>query len=91
MRELMREIQLKPTEAEYKVTIITAADRLNVQAANAFLKTLEEPPGKSVLILLLTAPQRILETIQSRCLHLNFFGDGIGLAPPRANGMARAF
>jgi DNA polymerase-3 subunit delta' len=76
MRELMREIQLKPTEAEYKVAIIVAADRLNVQAANAFLKTLEEPPAKSVLILLSTEPQRILETILSRCLRLNFFGEG---------------
>jgi DNA polymerase-3 subunit delta' len=72
MRELMREIQLKPTEAEYKVAIIAAADRLNTQAANAFLKTLEEPPAKSVLILLSTEPQRILETILSRCLRLNF-------------------
>jgi DNA polymerase-3 subunit delta' len=72
MRELMREIQLKPAEAEYKVAVIVAADRLNVQAANAFLKTLEEPPSKSVLILLSTEPQRILETILSRCLRLNF-------------------
>jgi DNA polymerase-3 subunit delta' len=76
MRELMREIQLKPTEAEYKVAVIVGADRLNVQAANAFLKTLEEPPPKSVLILLSTEPQRILETILSRCLRLNFAGEG---------------
>ena len=75
-RELMREIQLKPAEAEYKVAIIVAADRLNAQAANAFLKTLEEPPAKSVLILLSTEPQRILETILSRCLRLNFSGEG---------------
>ena len=81
-RELMREIQLKPTEAEYKVAIIAGADRLNVQAANAFLKTLEEPPGKSVLILLSTEPQRILETILSRCLRLNFFGEGTRLPDP---------
>jgi DNA polymerase-3 subunit delta' len=76
MRELMREIQLKPAEAEHKVAIIAGADRLNAQAANAFLKTLEEPPAKSVLILLSTEPQRILETILSRCLRLNFYGDG---------------
>src|SRR5271170_6380223 len=61
-RDLMQQIQLKPTEAEHKVAIIVAADRLNPQAANAFLKTLEEPPAKSVLILLSTEPQRILET-----------------------------
>ncbi|HLZ54725.1 MAG TPA: DNA polymerase III subunit [Verrucomicrobiae bacterium] len=72
MRDLMREIQLKPAEAEWKAAIIAAADRLNPQAANAFLKTLEEPPAKSVLILLSTEPQRILETILSRCLRLNF-------------------
>src|SRR5271156_1240686 len=75
-RELMREIQLKPTETGFKVAIIAAADRLTPKAANAFLKTLEEPPQKSVLILLSTEPQRILETILSRCLRLNFSGDG---------------
>jgi DNA polymerase-3 subunit delta' len=69
-------VNLKPTEAEYKIGVIVAADRLTQQAANAFLKTLEEPPAKSVLILLSTEPQRILETILSRCLRLNFYGDG---------------
>jgi len=77
MRDLMREINLKPTEAEYKVAVIVAADRLNVQAANAFLKTLEEPPPKSILILISTEPQRLLETILSRCLRLNFTGEGM--------------
>jgi DNA polymerase-3 subunit delta' len=76
MRELMREIQLKPTEAEFKVAVIVGADRLKTEAANAFLKTLEEPPAKSVLILLTTEPSRILETIVSRCLRLNFGGAG---------------
>lgn len=75
MRELMREVQLKPTEARFKVAIIVCADRLNVQAANAFLKTLEEPPDKTILVLLSTEPQRLLETILSRCLRLNFAGD----------------
>jgi len=76
MRELIREIQLKPTEADYKVAVIVGADRLNAAAANAFLKTLEEPPPKSVLILLSVEPQRLLETILSRCLRLNFAGEG---------------
>ncbi|HEY5298443.1 MAG TPA: hypothetical protein VIK59_11020 [Verrucomicrobiae bacterium] len=76
MRGLMQQIQLKPGEANFKVAVIAGADRLNPQAANAFLKTLEEPPAQSVLILLSTEPQRILETILSRCLRLNFFGDG---------------
>jgi DNA polymerase-3 subunit delta' len=72
MRDLMHTIFLKPNEAEYKVAVIVGADRLNSQAANAFLKTLEEPPPRSVLILLTTEPGRILETIISRCLRLNF-------------------
>jgi len=71
-RELMREIQLKTGESPFKVAVIVGADRLNPQAANSFLKTLEEPPPKSVLILLSTEPSRILETILSRCLRLNF-------------------
>lgn len=76
MRELMRQIQLKPAEAPFKVAVVVAADRLKTEAANAFLKTLEEPPPKSILILLSTEPQRILETILSRCLRLNFSGEG---------------
>jgi DNA polymerase-3 subunit delta' len=76
MRELMHEIHLKPNEAEFKVAVIAAADRLNPQAANAFLKTLEEPPAKSILILLTTDPQRLLETVVSRCLRLNFGAEG---------------
>jgi len=75
MRELTREMHLKPTEAEYKVAIIVAADRLNANAANAFLKTLEEPPPRSVLILLSIEPQRVLETVLSRCLRLSFAGE----------------
>jgi DNA polymerase-3 subunit delta' len=82
IRDLMHDIYLKPSEAEYKVAVVTGADRLNIQAANAFLKTLEEPPPKSILILLTTDPQRILETILSRCLRLSFSGQtGFRLAP----------
>jgi DNA polymerase-3 subunit delta' len=81
MRDLMQEIHLKPNEAEYKFAIIEAADRLNASAANAFLKTLEEPPSKSILVLLTTEPQRLLETIVSRCLRLNFAAE-TGRLPP---------
>ena len=75
IRDLLQAVHLKPTQARLKVAVIAAADRLNAQAANAFLKTLEEPPGDSTLILLSTEPQRILETILSRCLRLNFAGE----------------
>ena len=75
-RVLLDAVNLKPTESQYKFGVIVAADRMNDQAANAFLKTLEEPPPRSVLILLTTEPQRLLETILSRCLRLNFGGEG---------------
>ena len=75
-RVLLDAVNLKPTESQYKVGIIVAADRMNDAAANAFLKTLEEPPPRSVLILLTIEPQRLLETIVSRCLRLNFAGEG---------------
>lgn len=75
MRELMQTIHLKPTEAAFKVAVVVAADRLTESAANAFLKTLEEPPPRSVLILLSTQPQRIPETVLSRCLRINLGGE----------------
>jgi DNA polymerase-3 subunit delta' len=75
-------VNLKPAESQYKIGIIVAADRMNENAANAFLKTLEEPPPRSVLVLLTTEPQRMLETILSRCLRLDFGGDGVRQLSP---------
>jgi DNA polymerase-3 subunit delta' len=76
IRELLDRLYLKPTEAPVKVAVLVAADRLNPNAANAFLKTLEEPPPDTFLILLSTEPQRMLETILSRCQRLAFAGEG---------------
>jgi DNA polymerase-3 subunit delta' len=88
-RVLLDAVNLKPTESQYKVAIIVAADRMNEEAANAFLKTLEEPPPRSVLILLTTEPDRLLETILSRCLRLNFAGEGPQqLAPAQMEWLA---
>ena len=81
-RVLLDIVNLKPTESQYKIGIIVAADRMNENAANAFLKTLEEPPPRSVLVLLTTEPQRMLETILSRCLRLDFGGDGVRQLSP---------
>jgi len=81
-RVLLDAINLKPAESRYKFAVIVAADRMNDQAANALLKTLEEPPPNSVLVLLTTEPQRILETILSRCLRLNFAGEGSARREP---------
>jgi len=80
MRDLMHTIHLKAMENGYKAGILVGADRLNTQAANAFLKTLEEPPHKTILILLSDQPDRLLETILSRCLRLNLGGDNPSLA-----------
>lgn len=82
LRDLMREMNLKPSEAQFKVGVIVAADRMNTESANAFLKTLEEPPERSILILLSTEPQRLLETIVSRCLRLTFAGGARRELPP---------
>jgi DNA polymerase III subunit delta' len=75
----------KPVQARIKVGVIVSADRMNQNAANAFLKTLEEPPADSILILLSTEPQRLLETIVSRCLRLTFAGE---TGPQRNASMA---
>lgn len=75
IRQVIQTISMKPTEAEYKVAVIVGADRMNVQAANAFLKTLEEPPARSIIILLTCAFEQVLETIRSRCLRLHFAGE----------------
>jgi len=61
-----------PAIAAYRVAIIDAADDLNVNAANAVLKTLEEPSGRGVLFLVSHAPGRLLPTIRSRCRRLAF-------------------
>jgi DNA polymerase III subunit delta' len=70
MRELERALHMKAGSAAKKLGVIFEADRLQPQAANAFLKTLEEPPANSMLLLLTTAPEMLLETILSRCLLL---------------------
>jgi DNA polymerase-3 subunit delta' len=91
IRSLLEALYLKPTEGSHKVAVIVAADRLNVQAANAFLKTLEEPPAGCVLLLLTTEPARVLETIQSRCLRVDFGADRARPADPALVAWLRAF
>lgn len=74
IHSLISQVNLKANDARYKCAVIVAADRMNVYAANAFLKTLEEPPPGCVIILISTEPQRLLDTILSRCLRLTFGG-----------------
>lgn len=61
-----------PSMARHRVAIIDAADDLNINSANALLKTLEEPPERGVLLLVTHQPARLLGTIRSRCRRLAF-------------------
>lgn len=65
------DIDIKPYSGEYKIYIIDEAEKMNVQAQNALLKTLEEPPAYAVILLLATRAEAMLQTILSRCVVLN--------------------
>ena len=67
MRDVCQRFSLKSARGRGKVVLIDDADDLNEESANCFLKTLEEPPPRSVLILIGTSPDRQLPTILSRC------------------------
>ena len=70
IRELERSLQMRSLLGGHKIGVIVDADRLQPNAANAFLKTLEEPPGHTHLLLLSALPDQMLETILSRCLEI---------------------
>jgi DNA polymerase III subunit delta' len=72
MRELEREANYRPLEGRARFFIIEDADRLNESSSNALLKTLEEPPATSHLVLLTSRPAALLPTIRSRCQALRF-------------------
>lgn len=69
MRELERSLQMR-SSGGLKVGIILDADRLNAAAANSFLKTLEEPPSHSLLMMVTAHPEMLLDTIISRCIQV---------------------
>jgi DNA polymerase III subunit delta' len=68
IRELEHALQMRAANGRRKVAIIPDADRLQPAAANAFLKTLEEPPNDSLLLLLSALPEALPDTILSRCI-----------------------
>jgi len=72
IRDLEREAHFRPYEAETRVFIIDNAEKMNDQAANALLKTLEEPPATSHIILVTSQPDRLLPTIRSRTQAVRF-------------------
>jgi DNA polymerase-3 subunit delta' len=65
-------IGVKPYSSDHKIYIIDEADKMNVMAQNALLKTIEEPPEYAVILLLADNKDTFLETIRSRCINLNF-------------------
>ena len=70
--QLVEDVSIRPYERPYKVYIVDDADLMTVQAQNAILKTIEEPPAYAVVILLSENSDRLLETIRSRCTELDF-------------------
>ena len=82
IRELGEELSLTSHQGGYKVGVIAPADVLNRFAANALLKTLEGPPPRTVLILVVTQPSRLPATILSRCQRIRI------AAPERAQAVA---
>ena len=79
-RDLINKIQVSPAVAPRKVAILHEVDRMHLTAANVFLKTLEEPPAHTTLLLLTTRPYALLPTIRSRVLHFRFPSAGIAVS-----------
>jgi len=72
IRAIEEALSFRPFEGKRKVVIIDDAEKMNHSACNAFLKTLEEPPSGSVIILVTSSPDSLPSTIRSRCCRINF-------------------
>ena len=70
--QLIADVQIKPYTGPYKIYIVDEAEKMTVQAQNALLKTIEEPPAYAVILLLANNNTGLLPTIKSRCVTLNF-------------------
>jgi DNA polymerase-3 subunit delta' len=100
VRRLQRLLSRAPYEGQHRVVILDPADALNVEAANAFLKTLEEPPASAVLILVTSREEALPPTVRSRCRRVAFrrmpvadveqaLVDRWSAAPEKAKALAR--
>jgi len=69
--QLNNDIVIKPYSSKYKIYIVDEAEKMNTQAQNALLKTIEEPPAYGIILLLTTNADSFLPTILSRCITLN--------------------
>ena len=72
IRDIIHQVSRAPVESKHKVFILFGADQLNESSANAFLKTLEEPPGNTTFILIVHSLGTIIPTIRSRCRIVRF-------------------
>ncbi len=72
VREMQKRLRFRPMEGGRRACILNSADRLNDEASNALLKTLEEPPAETHLFLITSRPHRLLPTILSRCQWVKF-------------------
>ncbi len=70
-QQLNNDIVIKPYSSKYKIYIVDEAEKMNIQAQNALLKTIEEPPAYGIILLLTTNADSFLPTILSRCITLN--------------------
>jgi DNA polymerase-3 subunit delta' len=82
VRDLSADMALTAHGRGYKIAIISPADAMNVFAANALLKTLEEPPARTMVLLVTSQPSRLLPTLRSRCSKLRL------ISPPRVEAAA---
>ena len=89
IRDLEHVLQMRASDGGRKVAIISEADRLQPQAANAFLKTLEEPPKDSLLLLLTALPEALPETILSRCITIPLASNGEAASKKEEEKLAR--
>lgn len=72
IRAVTEATRYRPNEGRWRVIVLERVEQLNEAAANALLKTLEEPTGNTLFVLLSASPQRVLATIRSRCLPMRF-------------------
>jgi len=89
--QVIARIGLPPHEADVRMFIVEEATAMAPPAANALLKTLEEPPARTLFVLCTTAPEQLLPTIRSRCQRMRFAG-GAGLVdadPARAERISK--
>jgi len=70
---LCYELSMTPQVSDRRVALIDDAHRMTTEAANALLKTLEEPPAQTLILLMTDSPETLLPTIRSRCQHVRFF------------------